>query len=357
VLTASLALPESSYPDDAAAASFFTRLLERVRALPGVEAAGALSTLPLSNTFQASGHLIEDIPLEDDDLPPVLGFAYVAPGTLETLGVGLRAGRGLELSDQEQRTGAVLVSESVARTYWPGQNAVGKRLLNGRPSADDPDPWLTVVGVVGDVHVTSLTEEPEEMVYYPLLGKHEGDWAARQLTVVVRTRSEPSLLAPSLRQVVWDLDDNLPIARVRTLEAVVDEARAPAALTAVMLLLAAAVALGLGAVGTFGVISYLVSQRTAEIGVRMALGARRGDIRLMVLRQGMVLAAAGAAVGMGLALAFTRWLDAFLYGVEPRDLGTFLAVPAMLLAVAALATWLPASRAARIEPIVALRQE
>jgi len=162
--------------------------------------------------------------------------------------------------------------------------------------------------------------------------------------------------SPLINTVACDCD-NLPIARVRTLEAVVDEARAPAALTAVMLLLAAAVALGLGAVGTFGVISYLVSQRTAEIGVRMALGARRGDIRLMVLRQGMVLAAAGAAVGMGLALAFTRWLDAFLYGVEPRDLGTFLAVPAMLLAVAALATWLPASRAARIEPIVALRQE
>jgi ABC-type antimicrobial peptide transport system permease subunit len=124
-----------------------------------------------------------------------------------------------------------------------------------------------------------------------------------------------------------------------------------------MLLLAAAVALGLGAVGTFGVISYLVSQRTAEIGVRMALGARRADIRLMVLRQGMLLAAAGAAVGMGLALASTRWLEALLYEIQPRDLPTFLAVPAVLLAVVALATWWPASRAARIEPVIALRQE
>jgi predicted permease len=357
VLTAQVALPESHYPDDVAAASFFTRLLEKVRGLSGVTAAGAISILPLTNQFQASGHVIEGVPLEDDGLPPVIGYVQIAPGTLETLGIGLRAGRGLELRDQEQRAAVVVVSESVARAYWPGQNAVGKRIANGRPSEERPDPWLTVVGVVDDVHVTSLTEEPEEIVYYHLLAKHAGDMVARQLTLVVRAAGEPALLAPSLRQAVWDLDPNLPIARVRTLEAVVQEARAPAALTAVMLLLAAAVALGLGAVGTFGVISYLVSQRTAEIGVRMALGARRADIRLMVLRQGMLLAAAGAAVGMGLALASTRWLEALLYEIQPRDLPTFLVVPAVLLAVAALATWWPASRAARIEPVIALRQE
>jgi predicted permease len=354
VLTATVALPASAYQDDEAAARFYADLVARLRALPGVTGAGVTSMLPLAGQFSGGGHRFEDRPAAEQELPIVFGMNYVTAGALEALGTPLRAGRMLEDADAAHRTGAVLVSESLARVRWPGQDPLGKRIFPGGPPADDPDPWYTVVGVVADVR-NVLTEEPPEVVYYPLLAKRDDLWTVRDATVVVRTAGDPLALAEPLRRAVWDLDPALPIAHVRTLDDRVREARAETAFTVVLLVIAAAVSLALGTVGTFGIVSYLVARRRSEIGVRMALGARAADVAALVVREGLLVAGAGGALGLLAAAGVTGWMEAVLFEVSPLDPATFAAVPAVLLAAVLAATWLPARRAARIDPAVALR--
>lgn len=358
ILAASLFLPEADYPDDAAVAGFHQRLLERLRALPGVESAGALSVVPLDNQFSGSGYLVEDEPLEEGDLPHVFGQTYTSPQALETLGVTLKEGRGLELRDQEERSGSIVVTEALAQRFWGEESALGKRIGPRLPTEGDSDPWYTVVGVVRDVKTRGLQEDPPMMIYFPLLGKNVGDWTTRSVTLVIKSASgDPLTLVGTVRQTILGLDSNLPIARVRAMDELVSQAKAPMAFTMVMLILAGAVSMALGSVGTFGVISYLVGQRTSEIGVRMALGAQQKSILGMVMRQGLVLALGGCAVGVVLALVTTRWLESVLFEVSSLDPLTFLTVPFLLLAVALLACAYPAYRASRIMPTVALRHE
>ena len=353
-VTATVSLPASSYQDDETAARFYRGLVDRLRALPGVTGAGVTSMLPLAGQFSGSGHRFEDRPASEQELPVVLGTAYVTAGTVETIGIPLRAGRTLEPADAEHRTGAVLVSESLARVRWPGEDPLGKRLFPGGPPEDDPDPWYTVVGVVGDVR-NILVEEPPEIVYYPLLAKTDDLWTIRDASVVLRTGGDPMALVEALRRTVWDLDPTLPIANVRTLDERVRQARAETAFTVVLLLIAAAVSLTLGTVGTFGIVSYLVARRRSEIGVRMALGARAADVAALVVREGLIVAGAGGAIGLLAAAAATRWMESILFEVSPLDPATFLGVSAVLLAAVLAATWIPARRAARIDPALALR--
>jgi predicted permease len=273
-------------------------------------------------------------------------------GYFRTMGIPVLRGRSFERSDHELRTGAVLISESLAEHYWPGESAVGRTV---RPEEDANS--YEIVGVVGDVRHVSLTEDPREMIYFPMLGVEDGEInSARNMVVTIRSPLPTTSLAPAVRNVVWNMDANLPIVS-RTMADILDSQVAPTSFAMMMLGIAAAVALLLGAIGVYGVISYIVSQRTREIGIRMALGARSADVLSMVVRQGLVVILIGVGVGVIGALALTRLMRALLFEISPTDLMTYVIVAPTLVLVAVLATWLPARRAAAVSPAEALRSE
>ena len=352
-LTLDLALPGAGYPDDVAVAHFFDAALARIATLPGVTAVAATTALPLqSNT--ANGHVVEDHPIPETAPPPVFDYQYVTPDYFRAMGIPLVAGRGLLRADAEGRSGAVVVSASLARHFWP-HGALGKRL---RPGQDSKlrDPWYTIVGVAGDVRQRGLTEAPDELVYYPLLGKARGDWEARQMTVVVRAGVPPESLAGAIRRELARLAPDLPVANVRTLEGVVHRVRSRVEFSALMVLLATLIALVLGAVGLYGFVSYLVGQRASEIGVRMALGATEGAIRWLVVREALVVAAVGLGVGLAGAASLAGLTGALLFEVKPLDPLAFSVAPLLLVTMTMLASYLPAARAARVEPRTALQR-
>jgi putative ABC transport system permease protein len=355
VLTLQVALPESEYPDDAAAARFFQRAIDRLRALPGITAAGATSSLPLGGSASAGGHEIEGQPAAEGAPPPIFGTEYVSDGYFQALGIPLLAGRSLERGDQERRTGAVVINESAAKRFWPGQSALGKRFRpadSGLPA----DSWYTVVGVVRDVRNRRLTDEPEPTAYYPMQGKQAGAWVARQMSIVLRTGVKPESMVAPVRREIWAIDSNLPLSNVNTMEKLLDRDKARLNFSVLMFLIAAAVALALGAVGIYGFISYLVAQRTPEIGVRMAIGADRRTVRWMILKESLTIFVFGLAFGIVGAVAVTRWLKALLFEVSPLDPLTFGVVPLLLVTVVLLASYLPAERATRIDPLKALQR-
>ena len=360
VLTLRLSLPDTQYPDAPATARFVQQLLEKVRTVPGVAAADTVTLLPLSGNGSNSGHDVEDHPLPPDTVPPILGTRFASPGYFQTLGIPLLEGRTLDAIDPARRSDKVVVSEAVAKRFWPGKSAVGRRIARGLH--DREGKWYTIVGVVGSVRDNGLHQKPWESVYYPVLGKEplEGqeDWVPRDFTLVVKAaQGDPAALTPSVREAVRALDANLPVAQVRTMEEVVARSTARTSFTMLLLVIAAAVALLLGAVGIYGVISYTVSQRTREIGVRMALGAGRWEIARMVLGEGMAVTLAGIALGLGGAFAVTRLMVALLYEVAPTDLATYAAVPVILGLIALFSSYLPARRAAAVEPVEAIRYE
>ena len=385
LLTMRLSLPRANYTEAEDVAAFYQRLMAELASLPGVTRVGAVSNLPMTDGQSNNGAVLEDFPLQPDELPPIVrtnyatpGYFetlhialregrlfeprivrtnYATPGYFETLHIALREGRLFEPRDHEQQTGAVIVSANFARQFWPEASAVGRRLTPGLPSEDAR--WYTIVGVVGNVRDDGLSEEPPTMIYYPVvgLGGDYGDWVRRTMSVAIRTEVEPMSLAAAARQKVWDLDARLPLVSMRSGEAIVAESVARTSYTMILLAIAAGVALVLGAVGIYGVISYIVSQRTREIGIRMALGAERSGVSRMVVAQGMRIAAIGVALGVLGALAATRLMTALLFGVESHDPATFAGLSLFLLAVAALASYIPARRAASVSPMRALHYE
>ncbi|HEY2293363.1 MAG TPA: ABC transporter permease [Thermoanaerobaculia bacterium] len=355
VLTLQLALPAAQYPDDASTARFYQSLSDRLQGLPGVVAAGVISELPLGGSASGTGFEIEGQPRPKGAPPPVLTYEFVSDGYFRALGIPLREGRLLEARDQEQRSGAVVVSEALAKRTWPGQSAVGKRL---RPEGSNlpSGSWFTVVGVVGDVRNRDLTDDPDGIVYQPMLGKVSGMWTVRRMAVVLRTRSRPEAMAGAVRREIAALATDLPVSNVLTLDRLVERSEARVSFSVVMLALAAAVALALGAVGIYGFISYLTSQRTPEIGVRMAIGAGAWDIRWMILKESLTIVLAALAAGLAGAFWMTRWLKTLLFEVSPLDPLTFGLTSLLLIVVVLLASDLPASRAAQIDPLRALRR-
>jgi predicted permease len=352
VFTVAISLPAAEYPEDADAARFFQELLDQVAALPGVESAGAVTGVPLSDFRTASGLWIDDHPMQEGELPPVPETMTTSSGYFRTMGIPILRGRSFERADHEMRTGAVVISESLAKHYWPGESALGKIV---RP--EEEASAYEIVGVVGDVRHVSLTEEPREMIYFPMLGVADDEINnAREMVLTVRSPLPTSSLAPAVRRAIWDLDPNLPIVS-RSMNEILDTAMAPTSFAMMMLGIAAAVALLLGAIGVYGVISYIVSQRTREIGIRMALGARSADVQRMVVRQGLIVTLLGVGVGILGALALTRLMRSLLFEVSPTDLLTYAIVAPALVLVATLATWLPAHRAASVSPSEALRSE
>jgi len=360
VLTFRLSLPTAGYETAESRAGLYQRLLDELEALPGVAAAGAITNLPMADGQSNSAVHVADFPVMDGKLPPIIRVNQASPGYFEAMGIPLLEGRPFERRDHEARTGAVVVSAAFARRFWPDTSPIGKRI---GPGVDPQSvPWYTIAGVVGNVRDDGLAGGNIAMVYYPLRGLSvtdgsDNELAARTMSVAVRADADPLAFAGSVRRAVWTLDPALPLANVRTAESIVADSTAPTAFTALLLAIAALMALLLGAVGIYGVISYVVSQRTREIAVRMALGAQRGSVSRMVVSGALVVTAVGVAIGLAGALVLTRLMHTLLFGVSATDPATYLGVALLLLAVSAAASYFPARRAATVDPIEALRNE
>ncbi|MEM9292257.1 MAG: ADOP family duplicated permease [Acidobacteriota bacterium] len=349
--------------------AFFTQLLENIAALPGVESVASSTRLPLEGRNNRSGHqgrgaanqqpsggASGGLSSEPGGLT-MLATQSVSPGYFSTLGIPLLEGRLLNRDDWEHRRGSVVISQAAAWKLWPNESAIGKQIYPGTPG--DESHWMEVVGVVGDVYGRALNEEAEATAYYPWANPQEGLWDVSNQALVVRWsggRKPTAQDLDALRQAVWALNPELPLAGEGQLREFVQRSKSRQAFTALLLSLAAGIALLLGAVGTYGVISYLVSQRTRELGVRRALGARPADVHALVLREGLSLAAAGVLLGLGLAALLASSLQAVLFGISTHDPAAFLLAPASLILVVLVACWIPARRAASVSAAVALRE-
>jgi putative ABC transport system permease protein len=351
VLTAPLILPQAKYSEAAQSDRFYTHLLEELRRMPGVRSAAAVNNLPLGDSNSDTGLLIEGQPLPQPDRVPTAWYTPVTPDYFQTMGIPLLRGRVLDKRDHAEAPLAIVINESMAKKYWPNEDPVGRRVGTNRRSAQGPT-WWEVAGVVGNVRAFGLDRDEPPSFYFA-----HAQRPARRMNLVIRTEGDPLALAPSLRNAVWALDRDLTIPRITTLETLVGDSLAGRRFTMALLGTFAGLALVLAAVGIYGVMAYTVTQRTHEIGIRMALGAQRADVLRMVVGQGIRLAGIGVAIGMVGALALSRFLETLVFHVSPRDLATFTVVPLTLAAVALLASWIPAHRAMRVDPVVALRFE
>jgi putative ABC transport system permease protein len=360
VVTFRIALPYARYPKSEAVARFHYAMLDRLRALPGVAAAGATGKLPLAGSFSEIDPLrLEGKPMPPNELPPLAEMRVATPGYFEAMGIPLVAGRFLERSDTDRQTGAVLVTQAIVRKVMEGRPAVGARIAHGMPGIAHERPWSDVVGVVGDVRGLSLDKEPMGAVYYAMVNRPgvDMDWLAWSMVYAVRTSMPPAALIASVRRELAQLDPSLPLAETRTLASVVAAAQSGMRFSMIGFAIVAVIGLFIGAVGLYGVLSYVTAQRTREIGVRMALGATPASVCAAVLQRGVVVAGIGLVAGILAAISLRALATPLLYGVTPTDPITLLVVSLVLLSVGALAAWLPARRAAKLDPVRALRWE
>ena len=353
ILTASLDLPPAQYRQAQQVRSFYRELMSRVEHLPGVEMAGAATDLPLQ------GGWIEIFTAEGYQPPPGAGLntcynSVILGNYLQTLGVPLIRGRFFTDQDRSDSLPVLLVSESLARRYWSGQDPIGKRLKQGPPESTDP--WLTIVGVVGDVKQGSLDTATAPHTYRPY-AQYQYEAPARSLNLAVRAIGAPASLTSELSTTVWNLDPNLAVAQTRTLDQIIQKSTAGRRFNLFLLAAFASLALLLASVGIYGVIAYAVVRRTHEIGIRLALGAHRRDVLRLVVFKGLWLIGLGVAIGTLASLALTRLLTSLLYEVRPSDPVAFLCGIGLLVAIAILASYIPARRAAKVDPMVALRYE
>ena len=351
VLTAQVQVPQTTYPQPSDVVSFYRRLLERVEAIPGVTAAGAIRLLPLTRPIGNWSITVEGAPFTPAD-DPNGDFQWVTPGYFAAMDTPIVRGRWLTAADRENADLVVLINETMAARYWPGQEALGRRFKMGTGET----PWMTIVGILGATHHDSFREGPRAEMYLPhaQLPQTIGS-APRAMALVIKTTVDPASIAAPLRAVVREIDPNLPVAEIRTMEQIASSALSETHFAAMLLVLFAVLALTLAAIGVYGTVSLLVSERAPEIGLRMALGASRPTVLRLVLRQGLALTGLGIAVGLIAAVLLTRFLRTLVFGVDTLDPLTFAAVPAILVAIAVIACLGPARRAATVDPIVALR--
>jgi predicted permease len=354
VLTARLSVPSGEVPDGLTAAAFYRQLGERLAAQVGVESVGFAQFTPLRGAMSFFSIEVEDQPRGPNELPVMASNNRIEPGYLEAMGIELLEGRTLEPGDGAEGARSVIVSRSFADHWWPNTSPLGRRMRFGFPDEE----WFQIVGVVEDAHYESLEAVPEEMVYWPAtVGAAWSPQPTRAMDVVIRTTGDPLGLVPVLQREVSALNPRIPVSDPRTMERVFADATARTSFTVALLGAASTIALLLGLVGIYGVISYIVAQRTREIGVRMALGATASTVRAMVVRQALVLASLGAGIGLVVAAALSSVMASLLYGVSATDPLTYLTVAAALVAVSLAAGWIPASRAAGVDPSRALRAE
>jgi predicted permease len=348
VLTMNVFLPGARYPEDAQHPVFFERVLEGVRALPGVEHAGATSNLPISGNYDRMPLYVEGQPDPPSGDEPEIERYMVSDDYFGALGVPLVAGRAFDGRDQAETPRACVVGRALAERFWPAGEAVGKRIKLG----DAENPWVEVVGVAGDVRHYGLDAEANMQVYLP----HRQS-PSQVMTLVVRSKGDARSLASAVRERVWAVDAAQPVYGVKTMDELLSASVAARRFQMLLVGLFAAVALALALVGIYGVMSYTVTQRTHEIGIRMALGAQPRDVLRLIIGQGMSMTLAGVAAGLAGALLLTRAMEGLLYGVSATDPMTFAAVALLLGAVAFLSCYVPARRATKVDPMEALRYE
>jgi predicted permease len=366
-LTFGIVLPPVKYPSRQLATDAHLRILDRLSTIPGVTGASTATCLPLLGFCYGNGLIVEGELFDPKRVRPFVAFRAVAGGYTDVMRTPLLHGRSLTRTDVDRRELNIVVNKVVADAYFPGQDAVGKRVRASVPpnTGLPTPPWWTIVGVVANTPTTALAEAPVGLVYQPMSIAGGPDIPREALmgpdvtgmSYVVRSTVPPSSLVAAVRRAVDEVDPNLAIAQVRMLQDIVDRASDQTSFTMVLLAIAATVALLLGAIGIYGVISYIVAQRTGEIGVRLAMGAEPRTVARMILRQGGLVTLLGIVAGLIAAYAGSQLIRSLLYGVSPRDPIVFSLTTATLLVVALLACWLPARRAARLSPLQALRTE
>ncbi|HYL76573.1 MAG TPA: ABC transporter permease [Bryobacteraceae bacterium] len=348
VLAMNFSLGGKKYAKTQARAPFVDGLLRRVEQVPGVRSAAVVTNIPLGHDNDALAISIEGRPDPPPSQKPIVRFNVIGPGYLRTLEIPLLKGRDFSARDAEATPMVVMINQAMARKFWPNEDPLGRRI------STDGQHWLTITGVTGDVRQNGLRADPQPEVYVCYL---QDPYAWPYLSLLARTATDPMKLAPAIQGAIWSMDKDLPIAAVTTMEQIRSGSIAQPRLTALLLGVFAFLALTLATVGIYGVMAHSVSQRTHEMGLRMALGARSSDVLRAVVGQGMALAGCGVALGLLGAFGMTRLLAKFLWSVRPTDPLTFAAVSLLLMGVALLACYVPARRATSVDPMVALRYE
>jgi putative ABC transport system permease protein len=326
-------------------------ILDRLRTLPSVETVAAGMDVPLNGMDYAIFYTAEGQPPVNTQNAPRAYYHRVTPDFFRALHTRMIAGRTFSAGDMRPKSDAVIVSENVVKRFWPGQDPIGKRIKSGGPNSSNP--WCSIVGVVGEMKYRGLPNNPtaDPDIFRP--------WSEeeRDIVLLLRTAGDPAALATPVQNAIHEIDKTIPIYAVATMEERIGEQTSRSRFTGWLMGIFAGVALLLALVGLYGVMSYAVTRRTQEIGIRMALGASRQQVLLLVVRQGLPLILTGIAAGLAVSLGLTRLISTLLYGVTPTDAPTFASVTILLVSIALLACWLPALRASRVDPIRALRYE
>ena len=354
VLTFTLSLPQAKYPSDTAVNAFFDAVLPRIRAVPGVRTAGAVSSVPFGGNWSTASYNVEGYMPPPNGNMPWGDIRVVSPGYFETMKIPVRRGHVMTQQDGEGALRVAVVDEQLVRKFLKsGEDPIGHRLWFGAPTPNDSTRYITIIGVVSHAMQEGLDADPRPQLYLPYhqAGRMNG------LDVAVRTAGEPTQYVAAIRRAIQSVDPDQPMSSVRDLDDMVSASLGQRRMSTVLLGTFAAIALALACIGLYGVMSYSVSQRGREMGIRMALGARNVDVIGLVLRQGMVLVLTGVVLGVVAALLLTRVMASQLYDVRATDPATFVGVAVLLTGVAFLATYLPARRATHVDPVVALREE
>ena len=353
VLTLRLALMESRYTTFEKGDAFFDELFARLRAAPAVRAVAAANALPFSGVGGSRTFHIEGRQLARPEDQPEEQLRIVTDGYFDTMKIAMKSGREFTARDTRGAPRVAVVNEALARKHWPGESPIGKRVSF---STDEPA-WYKIVGVAANVKHRSLDAPDRPELYVPYRQPLFANWTVRPMYLVIRSAGEPLELAGTVRREVARIDRDQPISDVRTLDARIGQSLSSRWFNTVLLALFACLALTLAGVGIYGVLAYAVTERTHEIGLRLALGARRRDVLSMIVRQGMIVTSIGIAAGIGVSLAVARVMSSLLFGVGAADPLTFTIIPVLLAAVAFLACYVPARRATRVDPMIALRSE